>query len=58
MQVVLRDVVQPLRRYPAPPRDVLEEWSHLLGPLGAAERQQQDGVELHYSNWVLAPPSA
>ena len=61
MQVVLGDLVEPLGRDTAAAGDVLQERRHLLGALGPAEGQQQDGVKVSstpYSNWVLAPPSA
>jgi len=43
-EVVLADDLEPLARDPASPGDVLEERHHVLGPLGAAEGHQQDGV--------------
>jgi hypothetical protein len=46
MHVVLGDVGQSLRWYPAATCDVLQERQHLLGAFGATEGQQQDGVKV------------
>ena len=59
VQIVLGDGHQPLRRYAPAARHVLQERHDLLGALGPAEGQQQQGVKrLGHSSWVLAPPSA
>jgi hypothetical protein len=58
MQVVLGDRGQPLARDPAAASDVLQERHYVFGRFGPAEGQEQKRVEFHYSNWVLAPPSA
>ncbi|SKZ95837.1 Uncharacterised protein [Mycobacteroides abscessus subsp. abscessus] len=43
--VVLGDGFQSLARDASTARDVLEEWHHLVGPVGSAEREEQHGVE-------------
>ena len=58
MQVVLGDIVEPLKRHAPAAGDVLQERPNLLGAFRPAEGQQQDGVEFHYNSWLLAPPSA
>ena len=45
--VVVRHLLEPGRRNRAPAGDVEEEGSDVLGPLGAAEGDQQDGLRSH-----------
>jgi hypothetical protein len=58
VQIVLGHIGEPFPRDAAAASDVLQERHYLLGTLRPAERQQQDGVKIHYNNCVLAPPSA
>ena len=64
VQVVLRDLGEPFGGHPATPSDVLQEGDHVLGTLGTAEGQQQQGVGHQLSDMFsgnhmlwLAPPS-